>query len=305
MPSTTRRLVQNQIIRDCPGHVTEGIQYETMVGSEAYGCSSGESDTDIKGWCIPSKDMLFPHLRGEIEGFGSQKQKFNQFIQHGINDPSAMGGHGRVYDIEISSITKMFTLLAQNNPNSLDVLYVPQRCILFQTPLGELLRMNRKLFLHKGSYYKHKGYAFSQLSKIQSRDYANSKRKESIEKWGYDLKHAYHLVRLLSNAEQILMEGDLDLEKDREMLKSIRRGEWTLDEIKDFFNRKEKQLDNLYLTSTLQHSADEGKLKNLLFDILEQHFGSLEKCIVREDEALRALEKIDEICQALRTKGVL
>jgi hypothetical protein len=40
-------------------------------------------------------------------------------------------------------------------------------------------------------------------------------------------KFAYHTVRLLNEAERLLLQGDLDLQRNREQLESIRRGEWT------------------------------------------------------------------------------
>jgi hypothetical protein len=48
----------------------------SIMGSEAYGVSSGSSDVDIYGFCFPPKEMIFPHLHGEILGFGKQIQRF-------------------------------------------------------------------------------------------------------------------------------------------------------------------------------------------------------------------------------------
>jgi len=54
----------------------------------------------------------------------------------------------------------------ENNPNMCDSLFVPQRCVLYASKVGQLVRDNRKLFLHKGSYHKFRGYAYAQLHKI-------------------------------------------------------------------------------------------------------------------------------------------
>ncbi len=59
-----------------------------------------------------------------------------------------------------------------------------------------------------------------------------------VSKHGYNTKKAYHCVRLMSEVEMILEEGDLDLQRNREQLKSIRRGEWTEQEVIDYFSRK-------------------------------------------------------------------
>jgi hypothetical protein len=44
--------------------------YETITGSYSYGVSTDTSDFDTVGVCIPYKDTNFPHLSGEIFGFG-------------------------------------------------------------------------------------------------------------------------------------------------------------------------------------------------------------------------------------------
>ena len=56
---------------------------------------------------------------------------------------------------------------------------------------------------------------------------------------GYSTKFMYHVVRLLSECEQILVEGDINLQKNNEQLKSIRRGEWTLEQVEQLFDDKE------------------------------------------------------------------
>ena len=67
----------------------DNVHYLTMMGSVAYGVSSDTSDTDVYGFCIPKKDMIFPHLKGEIPGFGTQVKRFEQWQEHHIIDKEA------------------------------------------------------------------------------------------------------------------------------------------------------------------------------------------------------------------------
>lgn len=261
---------------NAPKFLYDNTMYATYMGSVAYGVSNIGSDVDIYGFCVPPKDTVFPHLSGEIYGFGTQIKRFEQFQQHHINDKSA----DKEYDITIFNIVKYFQLCMENNPNIIDSLFVPRTCIIHSTAISEHVRENRKLFLHKGAYHKFKGYAYSQMHKMRIKEPdVGSKRYEMVQQYGYDLKFAYHVVRLLSECEQILIEGDLDLQRNREQLKSIRRGEWSLEQIEQFFQDKEKQLEELYVKSVLPYKADEIKLKTLLLDCLEMHYGSLEKAI--------------------------
>jgi hypothetical protein len=161
-----------------------------------------------------------------------------------------------------------------------------------------MVRDNRKLFLHKGSYHKFRGYAYAQLHKIGTKaDSSNPKRQESIEKYGYDVKFAYHVVRLALEGEQILMEHDLDIERNREVLKSIRRGEWTEEKLRKWFDEKEKHLEELYTKSDLRNTPDETAIKELLLNCLEYHYGSLDDAVKREVPVEKLLSELKDILE--------
>lgn len=273
-----------------PHYVTTQIQYETMMGSEAYGVSSDSSDIDIYGFCIPYKDIIFPHLKGEILGFGKSTEIFNQFQQHHIINPD----NGKEYDLSIYNIVKYFQLCMENNPNIIDSLFTSVRCVLHSTKIANHVRENRKLFLHKGSWHKFRGYSFSQLHKAAIKN-PEGKRRELVDGLGWDTKFGYHVIRLVLEVEQILTEGDLDLERHRELLKDVRRGNWSFERVKDWFSSKEKQLDEVYHKSELPYKPDEVKIKALLLECLEEHFGNLNSVIVIEDKAVKALREISEV----------
>ncbi|KAF0249095.1 MAG: nucleotidyltransferase [bacterium] len=296
--STTRRLKEAGLIHP-PSFVPHNIHYETIMGSVAYGVSSDTSDMDVYGFCIPPKDMIFPHLAGEILGFGSQIKRFEQYQEHHILDKSALAGSGRTYDITIYSIIKYVQLCMENNPNMIDSLFTPANCVLHITKVGNMVRESRHMFLHKGSWHKFKGYAYSQLHKMTTKNPVGH-RVEIREAYGFDVKFAYHVVRLLNEVEQILIEGDIDLQRNREQLKSIRRGEWKEEEIREYFANKERDLEKLYVESKLPHSPDEAKIKKLLLECLEEHYGNLEDCIINPDAAISALREIQTALEKVK-----
>jgi len=279
---------------DCPEWLVDNVHYLTIMGSNAYGVSSDVSDEDIYGFCIPNKDMIFPHLRGEIPGFGKRYEIFETWQQHHIEDKDS----GKEYDFQVFSIVKYFDLCMACNPNIIDSLFTPRRCIIHTTQIGELVRENRKLFLHKGAWHRFKNYAYSQMHKIDIKD-PKGKRKVMVDKYGLDLKFAYHVVRLLNECQMILDEYDLDLERNREQLKSIRRGEWTLEQVKDYFGEKEKILEKSYSESKLPIGPDENAIKDLLLKCLEHHFGNLDKAVHVEGRHESALREISNICKKI------
>src|SRR4051812_35740825 len=164
------------------------------MGSVAYGVSSDTSDMDLYGFCIPPLGLTFPHTEGDIPGFGTQIKRFEQWQEHHIKAPDS----DQTYDFAVYSIVKYFQLCLENNPNMIDSLFTAPRCIIHSTQIGQMTRERRREFLHKGAWHKFKGYAYAQMGKIGAKtNHANEKRSASIAEHGYDLKFAYHVVRLL------------------------------------------------------------------------------------------------------------
>ena len=118
----------------------------------------------------------------------------------------------------------------------------------------------------------------------------------------YSTKFGYHVIRLALEAQQILVEHDLDLEANREILKSIRRGEWSEEKLRGWFDEKEKQLEETYTKSTLQHSPDEEAIKDLLMKCLEQHYGSLDQAVKREVPVDRLVAELKQVIEKYERK---
>lgn len=151
-----------------------------------------------------------------------------------------------------------------------------------------MVRDARQLFLHKGCWPKFKGYAYAQLHKMRGKN-PIGKRLRLREEFGYDIKYGYHVVRLLGECEQILMHGTIDLRRDREHLKAIRRGEVSEPDFLHWVAEKEKFLEGLYHTSKLPDQPDVPTIRQLLLDCLEHHYGSLDACVAKIDPAVCAL----------------
>lgn len=289
-----------------PSFVVSNTMYLTIMGSHAYGVADTNvkdkmPDMDMYGFCIPPKDFLFPHLRGEILGFGTPGPRFEQWQQHHVIDPDAHGGHGQEWDFSIFNIVKFFELCRDNNPNMVDSLFTPENCVVHCSNVGRMVRDNRKLFLSKKAWKKFRGYAYSQLHKMDTKE-AEGGRKEIIAKHGYDVKFAYHVIRLLDEAEQILLTHDIDLQRAREPMKAIRRGEWKIEDVRAFFMEKEKALESAYVNCNLPEEPDEKALKDLLTHCLEEHYGSLSGVFQQPDWATQALKNVDQMMNDIRQR---
>lgn len=179
-------LTKKGLIR-APDFVVSNTAYLTIMGSHAYGVAdtsvkSKIPDCDCYGFCIPKRDMLFPHLRGEVLGFGTPGPRFEQYQQHQIFDTDAHGGRGQEWDLQIFNIIKYFELCRQGNPNLIDSLFTPEECVIHCTKMGRMVRDNRKLFISKEIWSKFRGYAYSQLKKMDSKEIMSAENLKKMKK---------------------------------------------------------------------------------------------------------------------------
>lgn len=301
-------MVKDQLIHP-PAWLPDNTHYLTVMGSVAYGVadtSEGkEPDFDIYGVCIPPKEILFPHLVGEIWGFGKYKEGipksyFRQWQQPHVMDPNARGGKGREYDFQIYSIVQYVQLCSECNPNMIDSLFTHETDVLHITQIGQVLRDNRKKFLHQGIFDKFKGYAYAQVKKLNTKEAdEDSKRAVLIRQYGYDTKFAYHVVRLLDECEQLLRDGDMDLKKNREQLKSIRRGEWTLEQINQHFQDKVLSMETVRANSPLPPNSNSNDIKDILLKCLQIQYGDLGKAaaVVIQGQADQTIQDVKNLLQ--------
>lgn len=261
-------------------------------GSRLYNYHTPESDYDFYGFVMPPKDILFPHVSGLINGFDDPprwEQVQLQFTE------------GRKeYDFHVYNIVKFFRLLYDNNPNMLEVVYAPANRVAHATELGWHVIDNRRLFLSKRVVPKLRGYAFSQLGKLERKP--TGKRAALVAEHGFDTKCASHVVRLVLQAEQILTIGTLTPEVNGRILKSIRQGEWLLEEVKEYFKLKLVQLEGQLSVSSLPEQPDKDAVRTLLYECLEMHYGSI-KNLVAQRELTSAEQTLREIREVLSRRG--
>lgn len=353
--------------------------FETVVGSRAYGTFVETSDFDKGGVMIPGPEYFFGIRR------------FEQFQGYPGEDRT-------IYDIR-----KALMLIADNNPNMMDFLWVPEHCIQLMTPYWEKILDHREKFLSKKCRYTFSGYAFAQLDRIRTHrkfllnppkgepkrtdyglpeqamfptmqikavcaaameyiveeerqsfideldriygDYVvpllarfivpeeralamewlqigiksqakafisignhllkeeyldiahkelqyynaanewrrykewsksrNKKRAVLEEKFGFDCKHAMHLVRLIKMCKEILETGKVNVDRtniDAEELKAIRDGAMKYEEVEAYAHSMDNQFNALYLTTKLPRSVDTDFVSDLCVSVCQDFF---------------------------------
>lgn len=99
----------------------------------------------------------------------------------------------------------------------------------------------------------------------------NPERAEIERKFGLDLKHATHLIRLIRMCREILEKGEVNVwRQDREELLAIRNGEWTYEKIVEFAEKEDKALSELYnKCDILPAKPNYTKLQELCMELVE------------------------------------
>jgi predicted nucleotidyltransferase len=93
----------------------------------------------------------------------------------------------------------------------------------------------------------------------------NPERAALEERFGYDSKHAMHLVRLCRMGREILETGKVIVKRpDAEELLSIREGAWTYDKVIAWAKEQEMLMAQLYKTSTAVPAKPNRKALNAL-----------------------------------------
>jgi uncharacterized protein len=102
--------------------------------------------------------------------------------------------------------------------------------------------------------------------------YMGAKRKELVRRFGYDCKNAAHLIRLLRMGIEFLIEGELHVSRDdSEQLLSIKRGEWTLDKVKEEAERLFALAQEAYVSSPLPPKPDTARAEKLCMEIVSNY----------------------------------
>lgn len=100
----------------------------------------------------------------------------------------------------------------------------------------------------------------------------NEKRSALEEQFGYDTKHAMHLVRLLRMGVEALRDGEIVVRRpDAEELLAIRAGAWEYDELVKYAEKMDTEVrDHWYKTTSLPKKPNIKFAAELLMKVQEE-----------------------------------
>lgn len=233
----------------------------------------------------PNKEIILEGYRGSIsmgmymKNWIDDKDIFGVFVPpiknlYGLHDWDCYERKEGEMDELYYSIRKFIQLALKGNPNTLCLLWLRPEYYIKITKWGQALIDNRDIFTGRHCYHSFTGYAYGQLNRMthfKFEGYMGEKRKTLVEKFGYDTKNASHLIRLLKMGVEYLTEGNLNVfREDNQQLLAIKRGEWTLEQIKEKANELFKLAEEAYVRSPLPTQPDYEKAEELLINITKE-----------------------------------
>jgi uncharacterized protein len=98
----------------------------------------------------------------------------------------------------------------------------------------------------------------------------NPRRKSLEEQFGFDTIAASHLIRLMLEGKELLLEGKIifPLQAAEEVL-AIKKGKYTYDEILSMSEDMEKQFEDWYGQSSLPKAPDRNSLTKIYLDVIK------------------------------------
>jgi uncharacterized protein len=162
--------------------------FEVVAGSRAYGLDTEKSDTDIRGVYVLPREMFYG-----LEYTGQVNNETNDIVYY--------------------ELKRFIELLAKSNPNILEMLNVPERCILYRDSIMDMLKL--EIFLSKICEKTFANYAFTQIKKAFGLEKkiinpVEAERKTVLDFcFVYEGKQAINLNRYL--AEKELLQQNVGL----------------------------------------------------------------------------------------------
>jgi predicted nucleotidyltransferase len=185
---------------------------------------------------------------------------------------------GEQVDVQVYEIQKFMHLIEKGNPNVHNWLWTQPKHYLVRDGVGEMLIRKRRDFLSKRNLVALGGYAYAQIKKMEAfqfEGYMGEKRKALVKEFGYDCKNAAHAVRLLMQGCMLARDEELTVFmplSHRNVIMSVKQGEWTLEKVKEYVEHLEEEFDHLQAMTKLPESVPREVYDSVLAAAMNHHW---------------------------------
>ena len=164
------------------------------------------------------------------------------------------------------TLRKWARLAAKGNPSALHFLFAP---LEFTTDIWRQVSARPELFLAKGHVKPFLGFADDQMKRLLGQKGQKNVHRAEIEQlYGYDTKYAMHVIRLYGEAKELMEKGRITLPRpDKDELVEIRKGKYSLSEIRELGAALEADALGAQAKSPLPDKIDREGINRLMADV--------------------------------------
>lgn len=236
--------------------------FEGIVGSTAYGLALEDSDVDTRGVCIPPRSFI------------CGLDRFDQY------EPSDT-------DTVIYNLCKFASLALNGNPNILELLWLPKEFKVVTTWYWDELLKYRDGFLSKRLIQAYHGYIKGQMTRMDNakdklpREGRNPKRADLEAKFGYDTKHASHVLRLCIQGTQLTLHQSMNVglqHEDKLLCLDVKLGKYSYDQFKQLADEKIVKFREAEAVTKLLDTPDYNTINRCVTDLVFNHLCMVRSC---------------------------
>ncbi len=246
------------------------------------------------------EEMLCTKVKHSFSGYAfAQLKKIETHRKWLLNPPT------KKPELADFGLSEEYKPLTKDQINAfLEFLYLSVRdCIEFMQPAEELYELLVARIDYKGIFKQHplpvetlpyiqqmtraspdfiRLLHISQAYRTALREYENYQswkknrnpiRAETERKVGYDVKHAAHLIRLLRMGIEILITGEVIVNRERAgdspQLRAIRNCEYSYDTVKGIADELFSQIEEVYPQSVLPKYIDRSRINQICVELVE------------------------------------
>lgn len=107
------------------------------------------------------------------------------------------------------------------------------------------------------------------IKNLEARISKAGNRKGLLNKYGFDVKFASHLIRLMFEGVELLKTGKLEFPlKERKLLLDIRKGKWDMEQVLNFSQQLENEIEDLIISSDLPDKPRTEEIEKFTIGVL-------------------------------------
>jgi uncharacterized protein len=238
----------------------EDCVLDAYRGSQAHGTYLGGGsfdDVDLLRVVMPSLEECFGAIQSRWTGSDHKEGK---------------------WDIATYEFRHWVNLLAKGNPNAVGSLFLRTEDVLHSLWPYHAIRAIRRQFITKRMGMAFSGYAYSQMKRMTAfqkyEGYMGEKRKALVDEFGYDVKNAAHLIRLLRMGREALETGELQVFRkyDAEELIAIKTGKKSFEDIQKMSEEEWARFDEALKKTEVLDDIPKDTVNHVTTDILQSWF---------------------------------